>query len=139
MMAWDDASELRNAALGKEISLRALTERERKVRRDFWTKFKRFAGQVPFAEDIVAGYYSALDPATPIRVRAMLLAAIAYFILPLDLIPDRARLCRRCGADHCRACARLLPHHVYPSRGRRTSARPRSCPEEPSSRVRAGA
>ena len=88
MMAWDDASELRNAALGEEIFLRALTERERKVRRDFWTKFKRFAGQVPFAEDIVAGYYSALDPATPIRVRAMLLAAIAYFILPLDLIPD---------------------------------------------------
>jgi hypothetical protein len=53
MMAWDDASELRNAALGKEISLRALTERE--VRRDFWTKFKRFAGQVPFAEDIRRG------------------------------------------------------------------------------------
>ena len=49
---------------------------------------KRFAGQVPFVEDIVAGYYCALDPATPMRVRGMLLAAIAYFILPFDFVPD---------------------------------------------------
>jgi len=88
MMAWNGASELRNAALGKEISLRAFAERERKVRNEFWQKLRRFAGQVPFVEDIVAGYYCALDPATPMRVRGMLLAAIAYFILPLDFIPD---------------------------------------------------
>jgi uncharacterized membrane protein YkvA (DUF1232 family) len=88
MMAWNDASELRNAALGKEISLRAFAERERKVRNEFWQKLRRVAGQVPFVEDIVAGYYCALDPATPMRVRGMLLAAIAYFILPLDFIPD---------------------------------------------------
>jgi uncharacterized membrane protein YkvA (DUF1232 family) len=88
MMAWNDASELRGAALGKEISLRAFAERERKVRNEFWQKLRRFAGQVPFVEDIVAGYYCALDPATPMRVRGMLLAAIAYFILPLDFIPD---------------------------------------------------
>jgi uncharacterized membrane protein YkvA (DUF1232 family) len=88
MRAWDNASDLRNAALGKEISLRNFAEWERKVRTDFWSKLKRFAGQVPFVEDIVAGYYCALDPATPMRVRGMLLAAIAYFILPFDFIPD---------------------------------------------------
>ena len=88
MMTWDDASELRNAALGKAVSLRDFAEREERVRRDFWAKLKRVAGQVPFVEDIVAGYYCALDPATPMRVRGMLLAAIAYFILPFDLIPD---------------------------------------------------
>jgi uncharacterized membrane protein YkvA (DUF1232 family) len=88
MMTWDDASELRNVALGKAISLRAFAEREERVRRDFWAKLKRVAGRVPFVEDIVAGYYCALDPATPMRVRGMLLAAIAYFILPFDLIPD---------------------------------------------------
>jgi len=88
MMTWNDASELRNVALGKEISLRAFAERERKVRNEFWQKLRRFAGQVPFVEDIVAGYYCALDPATPMRIRGMLLAAIAYFILPLDFIPD---------------------------------------------------
>jgi uncharacterized membrane protein YkvA (DUF1232 family) len=68
--------------------LRAFAERERKVRQEFWAKLKRFAARVPFVEDLVAAYYCALDPATPIRVRGMLLAALAYFILPIDLIPD---------------------------------------------------
>ncbi len=88
MMARDDASGLRDAALGRTISLNDFAERERKVRHDFWSKLKRFAGRVPFIEDVVAAYYCALDPATPVRVRGMLLAALAYFILPFDLIPD---------------------------------------------------
>jgi len=88
MIAFDNASDLRNAALGREISLRKFAEWEKRARTDFWSKVKRFAGQVPFVEDIVAGYYCALDPATPMRVRGMLLAAIAYFILPFDFVPD---------------------------------------------------
>lgn len=88
MTAWNDASGLRDAALGRSLTLTDFAERERKVRRDFWAKLKRFAGHVPFVEDLVAAYYCALDPATPMRVRGMLLAALAYFILPFDLIPD---------------------------------------------------
>ncbi|HVQ11208.1 MAG TPA: YkvA family protein [Methyloceanibacter sp.] len=88
MIAWNDASELRDAALGRQVSLVGMTERERKVRRDFWAKLKRFVGMVPFVDDLVAAYYCALDPATPMRVRGMLLAALAYFILPTDIIPD---------------------------------------------------
>jgi len=88
MVAWNEASDLKHAALGRQISLAAFAEKERKVRRDFWAKLKRFAGMVPFVEDLVAAYYCALDPATPTRVRGMLLAAIAYFILPFDFIPD---------------------------------------------------
>lgn len=88
MIAFNDAGTLREAALGRRVSLRAFSERERKVRRDFWAKLKRFASRVPFAQDLVAAYYCALDPATPIRVRGMLLAALAYFILPTDFIPD---------------------------------------------------
>jgi hypothetical protein len=38
LRAWDNASDLRNAALGKEISLRNFAEWERKVRTDFWSK-----------------------------------------------------------------------------------------------------
>ena len=81
MRAWDNASDLRNAALGKEISSHNFAEWEQEVSTDFWSKIRRFAGQLPFVEDVVAGYYCALDPATPMRVRGMLLAAIAYFIL----------------------------------------------------------
>ena len=88
MMAFDNASDLRNAALGKEISLARLAEWEKRVRNDFWSKIRRLAGKLPFVEDIVAAYYCALDPATPLRVRGMLLAAIAYFILPFDFLPD---------------------------------------------------
>ena len=36
----------------------------------------------------MAAYYCALDPAVPARVRGILLAALAYFILPFDAIPD---------------------------------------------------
>ena len=88
MMAFNEASELKAAAFGRQLSLSAFAERERKVRRDFWAKLKRFAGMIPFVDDLVAAYYCALDPATPMRVRGMLLAAIAYFILPIDIIPD---------------------------------------------------
>ena len=62
--------------------------REDRVRARFWGTFRKAARYVPFAEDLVAAYYCALDPATPNRVRAVLLGALAYFILPLDAIPD---------------------------------------------------
>lgn len=58
------------------------------MRRDFWPKLRRLAGRLPFAEELVAAYYCATDPATPARVRALLFGGIAYFILPFDLIPD---------------------------------------------------
>src|SRR3984893_17561093 len=88
MDTWNGPDELGRAALSKEIAWHRFKERERKVRRDFWSKLKRFAGQVPFVDDLVAAYYCALDPTTPMRVRGMLLAALAYFILPFDFIPD---------------------------------------------------
>lgn len=88
MFASDDASELREAALGRQVSLRTFTRRERKVRSQFWPKLKRVARRVPFVDDLVAAYFCAMDPATPMRVRGMLTASLAYFILPTDLIPD---------------------------------------------------
>ncbi len=64
------------------------TERAERVRGRFWSTFRKAARSIPFAEDLVAAYYCALDPATPARVRGILLAALAYFILPFDAIPD---------------------------------------------------
>lgn len=62
--------------------------RERRVRADFWRTVKRAAAAIPFMDEVVAAYYCALDPKTPIRVRGTLLAALAYFVLPLDFVPD---------------------------------------------------
>jgi uncharacterized membrane protein YkvA (DUF1232 family) len=58
------------------------------LRRDFWSKVKRLAAKLPFAEDLLAAHYCAFDRATPLRVRLALLAALAYFVLPFDFIPD---------------------------------------------------
>lgn len=62
--------------------------REERVRRRFWATLRKAARMIPFADELVAAYYCALDPATPHRVRAVLLAALAYFVLPLDAVPD---------------------------------------------------
>ncbi|MCC6735795.1 MAG: DUF1232 domain-containing protein [Bauldia sp.] len=61
---------------------------ERKVRRGFWGTLRRAARQIPFSEEVVAAYYCAIDRNTPTRVRAVLLGALAYFVLPIDTIPD---------------------------------------------------
>lgn len=61
---------------------------ESRVKKRFWPVLKRAMRQVPFGRDLIASYYCALDPRTPARVRGILLAALAYFVLPLDGIPD---------------------------------------------------
>ena len=61
---------------------------EAKVRRDFWRRLGKYAAQIPFAEDLVTAYYCALDRQTPTYVRVALLAALAYFVDPFDVIPD---------------------------------------------------
>jgi uncharacterized membrane protein YkvA (DUF1232 family) len=58
------------------------------LRQNFWRKLGRVVAQIPFAEDLLAAYYCAFDKDTPAAVKATLLAAIAYFILPTDAIPD---------------------------------------------------
>ena len=55
-------------------------EQKTNVRQKLLATAKKAARQVPFMEDVVAGYYCALDPATPAKVRATLLAALAYFV-----------------------------------------------------------
>ncbi|HEY6603224.1 MAG TPA: YkvA family protein [Xanthobacteraceae bacterium] len=62
-------------------------ERER-LRREFWHKARRVAARLPFAEDLLAAYYCAFDHATPMPVKASLVGALAYFVLPFDALPD---------------------------------------------------
>jgi uncharacterized membrane protein YkvA (DUF1232 family) len=74
-------------ATGFEPADRLAQDRE-SVRKRFWSKLKRVAAQLPFAEDLLAAYYCAFDRQTPRHVQAALLGAIAYFILPFDFVPD---------------------------------------------------
>ena len=60
----------------------------RKVEQGFWPKLRRIAGRIPFVDELVAAYYCAIDPATPMRAKAVLMGALAYFVLPIDVVPD---------------------------------------------------
>jgi len=81
----DIETELESPAL----NLPAVVARnERTVREGFWRKMARVAGKIPFAEDAAAAWFCTRDPETPLRVKATLLAALAYFVLPTDIIPD---------------------------------------------------
>ncbi len=74
---------------GDENTLPATIHRnEETVRNEFWPKLKKFLSRVPFAEKAVAAYYCAFDDDTPLRVKGVLLAALAYFIMPIDVVPD---------------------------------------------------
>jgi uncharacterized membrane protein YkvA (DUF1232 family) len=75
--AWDDQRSARQAAQDEAL-----------VRKSFWRKARRVAAGIPFAEDLVAAYFCAFDHATPLQVKAALIGALAYFVLPFDVIPD---------------------------------------------------
>ncbi len=61
---------------------------EAAVREKFWRTARKAARHVPFMDEVVASYYCAFDRQTPLRAKAILLAALGYFILPADTIPD---------------------------------------------------
>lgn len=61
---------------------------ERFVRRNFWRKLRANLHRIPFLEELLAAYFCATDPATPFKVKAILFGALAYFVLPVDALPD---------------------------------------------------
>ncbi len=61
---------------------------EQRVDRGFWPKMRRVAAKVPFAKEALSVWYCAKDDETPIAAKGMMLAALAYFVLPVDAIPD---------------------------------------------------
>jgi uncharacterized membrane protein YkvA (DUF1232 family) len=58
------------------------------VRAGFVAKAKRYLNRLPLAQEVVAMYFCMLDSRTPIWVKGTAAAALAYFILPFDAIPD---------------------------------------------------
>ncbi len=61
---------------------------EWRVARGFWPKIRRVAAHVPFAGEALSLWYCARDDETPVAAKGMMLAALAYFVLPTDAIPD---------------------------------------------------
>ena len=66
-----------------------VTEKQaRRTKRKLLPKLLRVAGRIPFAGDLAAAYYCALDPQTPRKIKLTLFAALGYFVMPVDAIPD---------------------------------------------------
>lgn len=55
---------------------------------DFLVLVRRSIGRVTFLRDAMAAYYAMKDPATPVWAKALIASALAYFVFPLDAIPD---------------------------------------------------
>ena len=57
---------------------------------DFWAKIKKFAakagGRVIYSA--LKLYYAMQSPQTPKWAKGVILGALGYFILPIDLVPD---------------------------------------------------
>jgi uncharacterized membrane protein YkvA (DUF1232 family) len=58
------------------------------ILREVLALVKKLARALPFAEDALTAYACVRDPATPLRVRLILMGALAYFVMPIDAIPD---------------------------------------------------
>lgn len=77
-------------AVNPETALVPAVQRvnEMRVRRGFWPKMRRTAARIPFAGQALAAWYAAQDPKTPLAAKGILLGALAYFVMPVDAIPD---------------------------------------------------
>ena len=99
------------------------------VRRSFWRKLRGLAARLPFAEDLIAAHYCAFDRQTPAHVKAALVSALAYFVLPVDLIPDMLPVIGYTDdAAMLAAAIKLVASHITPDHreaARRTLTRMR--------------
>ena len=51
-------------------------------------RLRRLIRHIPLIDRTLGAYYCARDPETPLYARVAVFFAIAYFIMPFDLIPD---------------------------------------------------
>lgn len=61
---------------------------EQRVNAGFWPKIRGTAARIPFAQQALAVWHCARDSETPVAAKGMMLAALAYFVLPTDAVPD---------------------------------------------------
>lgn len=59
-----------------------------KVKEDFWPKFKRVASKVPGVADVLALFFYLNSDRAPASHKLSIVATLAYFIMPMDVVPD---------------------------------------------------
>jgi uncharacterized membrane protein YkvA (DUF1232 family) len=69
-------------------AMRRAARDEAGILAEAFDRIRRLARQLPFSADLLAAYFCVRDPATSGRVKLILLAAMAYFVMPIDGVPD---------------------------------------------------
>ena len=69
-------------------AMRRATKDEAGILGEALSLVRKLARAIPFSEDVLAAFYCVRDPATSARVKFILLAALAYFVMPVDAVPD---------------------------------------------------
>lgn len=88
-LAMSDVAEIINMVEDADGTFKASTiEHNERVARGVIPKLMRVLGRVPFADDLVSAYFAARDSETPTKAKAVLMAAVAYFVMPIDVLPD---------------------------------------------------
>lgn len=88
MWTWQQAASWQDfAALA-----RGMVANEQTLRRKFWRRLLREAASLPFVEQLLTAHYCAFDRNTPLYVKAILVGAIVYFVVPDRLIPKYVSL-----------------------------------------------
>jgi len=88
---FDDLGELKELDFGGKTENK-IQEDIRFVDENLWTKLEKTGKKVSFAKDILALYRYLKDPFVKWYRKAIVAAAIIYFIVPIDTIPDIAPL-----------------------------------------------
>ncbi len=84
-----DVAEIINMVEDADGTFKASTiEHNERTARGMIPKLMKVLGRVPFAQDLVSAYFAARDSETPTRAKAILMAAVAYFVMPFDVLPD---------------------------------------------------
>jgi len=71
---------------------RRTTADESGLRRGLWRKLKREAARLPYLEELLTAHYCAFDRQTPLYVKAVLVGAVAYFVVPDRFVPKNLPL-----------------------------------------------
>jgi len=95
MEKYDFENEYSNEYSIDELDFGGETEEQasRKVKfveDNLWTKLERAGKKITFAKDIKALFYYMRDSYVPLYRKAIVVAGLIYFIVPLDAVPDFA-------------------------------------------------
>ncbi len=88
---FEDLHELDELDFGGESESEA-AEKVKYVEENLWTKLEKVGKKISFAKDIMALFNYMRDPFVSWHRKAIVVAALVYFISPIDAIPDIAPL-----------------------------------------------